>query len=238
MTDKLIMAAPRWDEATEYSFAWAKWTMEKIEEYVEQTKCYDALAVKESVIAEVRKMPKAKWFVHYDHGSEYVLWGDDAQPIINLDNLGELAGMHVYNMNCLSGKGLGAHALDSGLLEFLGYMESYAFTTDTLTENRDATSYGLIEALRRGLHLKDIVEEMRQHGYEIANALRVDGKWLAAASLVRNMNSLVCYYPGAPPPPPPECPVSRALVRLLGWRSLGFLRRIRQKMFPEKKYAS
>lgn len=227
------MAAPQFDEVTEISLDWAKWTLGKIEEHLILVKCYDDLAVKDTVMAEVGKAPKAKWFVHYDHGSEYVLWGDDEQPIVNLSNLSELAGMQVYNMNCLSGKGLGPHAVDAGIIEFLGYREVYAFTTDSLEENRDATSFGLINAVKRGLQLRDIVEEMREHGYELADKLSQEGKWLAAGSLVRNMNNLVCYYPGAPPPPDPECRWSRAIMKIFGWRSLGWLRMLRQRLSPE-----
>lgn len=229
----MITAAPLFDEVTEISLGWCKWTMDQIGDLIGIAKLYDEKAVKATVMEAVYATPKAKWFVHYDHGSEYVLWGDDEQPIIDLSNLGELSGMHVYNMNCLSGKGLGPHAPDVGILEFQGYQDSYAFTNDALDEHREATGYGLIKSIKEGKDLKDTVEAMRQHGYELAAKLRDEGKWFAAAVLVSDMNNLVIYYPGAPKPTP-ECTVSAGIAKLLGWGALLYFRRLRQRISPEK----
>lgn len=231
----LLGDAPRFDEATQYSYDWFLWTMSEIDHAITVVKLLEAEAVKDRTIQELHRDPKPSWFVHYDHGDNYVLWGNDKNPIINLDNLQELAGMRVYNMNCLSGSpdGLGGHALAAGILEFLGYRDIYSFTLDSLEEHKQATGFGLIKAITEGKQLKDIVEEMRQNGYNLADKLNAEGKWPAASALVTDMNNLICYAEGAPPPPEPECTVSRGLLHLFGWEGLRKFRAMRQRLFPE-----
>jgi len=170
-----------------------------------------------------------------DHGSEYVLWGDDEEPIIDLSNLHKLAGMHVYCMNCSSGKGLGAHAVGKGILEYWGYLDSVAFTTDALEEFGDVFNYGIIASVAEGRWLKDVVEEARQRGYDTADMLREGGKILAASAMVRDMNILHVYYEGGPEPPEPECGFSRLAKRLFGWNGLWLLRMLRQKLLGPKR---
>jgi len=203
--------------------------MDEISDKIEVLEFYDRDAVKGYVI-QALKDKRPKYFVHYDHGSEYVLWGDDEKPIIDLSNLDQLAGMHVYNMNCSSGKGLGAHAVSKGILEYWGYVDVVAFTTDAIDEFGDAFNYGIVMAVAEGKWLKDVLEDARQHGYEIADKLREDGKIFASAALVRDMNILHVYYEGGSEPEEPECVFSRLVKRLFGWNGLWLLRMLRQKL--------
>lgn len=204
--------------------------MEEIDDVIDIYHLYDEDAVQDKVVQAVGGTPKPGWFVHYDHGSEYVMWGDDEKPIIDLSNLNRLAGMHVYCMNCLSGKGLGAHAVGKGVLEYWGYVDSVSFTTDAVDEFGEALNYGIVMAVAEGKWLKDVVEDARQRGYDIADTLREGGKILAAAALVRDMNILHVYYEGGPDPPEPECLVSRLVKNLFGWNGLWLLRMLRQKL--------
>lgn len=173
--------------------------------------------------------------MHYDHGSEYVMWGDDEKPIIELSNLHKLAGTHVYCMNCSSGKGLGAHAVGKGVLEYLGYNDVVSFTTDALEEFGEVFNYGIIKAMAEEKGLRDIVETMREHGYQVADQLTAEGKILGASCLVNDMKILHVYYEGGPPPPDPECGLSRILKNLFGWNGLFLFRMVRQRLFPEKR---
>jgi len=83
-------------------------------------------------------------------------------------------------------------------------------------------------AVAEGKWLKDVVADARQHGYDIADTLREEGKILAAAALVRDMNILYVYYEGGPEPP--ECMASRLIKNLLGWNGLWLFRMLRQKL--------
>jgi len=224
-----MAAAPKFDEVTEISLDWCSQAMDEISDKIEILDFYDREAVRGSVLRAL-KDERPRWFVHYDHGSEYVLWGDDEEPIIDLSNLDQLAGMHVYCMNCLSGKGLGAHAVGKGVLEYWGYLDSVAFTTDALKAFGDVLNYGIIVSVAEGRWLKDVVEEARQHGYDTADGLRGEGKILAASAMVRDMNLLHVYYEGGPEPPEPECRFSRLARRLFGWNGLWVLRMLRQKL--------
>uniref|UniRef100_A0A6M3MGW3 CHAT domain-containing protein n=1 Tax=viral metagenome TaxID=1070528 RepID=A0A6M3MGW3_9ZZZZ len=191
--------------------------------------------MKATVEAALEGVPEPNWFVHYDHGSDYAMWGDDEKPIINLDNLAKLAGKHVYCMNCSSGKGLGTHAIAKGILEYLGYNDVVSFTTDAADEFGEVFNWGLVKAIKTGSFLKDIVEDMRQHGYDIAADLSGKGQLLAAGSMVQDMNILHVYYEGGPAPPGPSCPISSALLKLGGWNFLWFCRMLRQKLYPESR---
>jgi len=228
-----VAAAPKFDEVTEISLRWCGQAMNEISDSIEVLDFYDRVAVKSYVIPAL-KDKRPQWFVHYDHGSEYVMWGDDEEPIIDLSNLDQLAGMHVYCMNCSSGKGLGAHAVGKGVLEYWGYVDVVAFTTDALEEFGDVFNYGIVVSVNMGLWLKDVVEEARQYGYDKADMLREDGKILAASAMVRDMNILHVYYEGGPEPPEPECWFSRLAKRLFGWNGLWLLRMLRQKLLGTK----
>ena len=229
-----MAAAPKFDEVTEISLEWCGQAMDEIADKIDILDLYDREAVRSKVLQALDdKIPQ--WFVHYDHGSEYVMWGDDEKPIIDLSNLDRLAGMHVYCLNCLSGKGLGAHAVGKGILEYWGYMDSVAFTTDALEEFRDVFNYGIVVSVAEGRWLKDVVEESRQHGYDTADRLREESKIMAASAMVRDMNILHVYYEGGPEPPEPECFFSRLAKNLFGWNGLWLLRMLRQKLLgPER----
>ena len=217
---------------TEYSIDWCNAALDQINGHTEITKLLDDAAIKSTVEIKLTEVDP-QWFVHYDHGSEYVMWGDDEQHLINLSNLDRLAGMHVYCMNCSSGQGLGAHAISLGILEYLGYMDVVSFTTNAAEEFKEALNYGLVKAITEGRFLKDVVEDMRGNGYDIASQLVLDGRIFAAAALVRDMNILHVFYEGGPEPPDPTCFISRILLRLFGWNGLLFFRKWRQKLFPE-----
>jgi hypothetical protein len=81
-----------------------------------------------------------------------VLWDDDEESIIDLSSLDRLARMHVYCMNCLSGKGLGTHAVSKGVLEYWGYVDSVAFTTEAI----DAFGEAFIDVVAIALRLVHI----------------------------------------------------------------------------------
>lgn len=228
-----MAAAPRFDYVTEISLGWCQDAVDGISEHLRVITCFDEEAVKDDVLKWLADT-RAEWFMHYDHGSKYVMWGDDEEPIIDLFNLGELAGKHVYCMNCSSGKGLGAHAVAKGILEYWGYVDVVSFTTDAIAEFGEAFNHGIIKAVVEGKWLKDVVEETRQRGYDIADTLRDEGKILAAACLVGDMNILRVYYKDGPPPPDPECGMSRILLRYFGWNGLWWFRTLRQRISSEK----
>lgn len=230
----LVAAAAKFDDVTEYSIEWCIDALDAVEPFIGTLECLDEEAVRSIVEAALEGNPKPNWFAHYDHGSEYAMWGDDEKPIIDLSNLDKLAGMHVYCMNCSSGKGLGAHAIEKGILEYLGYMGPVSFTTDAADEFGEVLSFGLVKAITEGLFLKNIEADMRQHGYDVADELEMKGKILAASCMVEDMNLLHVYHEGGPPPPDPECKISRGLLKLFGWNGLHLLRMLRQKAFPDK----
>jgi len=208
--------------------------MDEISDKIEILDFYDREAVKDYVLPALEDK-RPQWFVHFDHGSEYVLWGDDEEPIIDLSNLNRLAGMHVYCMNCSSGKGLGAHAIGKGVLEYLGYNDVVSFTTDALEEFGHVFNYGIVMAMAEEKWLKDVVEPMRENGYQVADQLLAEGKILGSSCMVKDMNVLHVYYEGGPPPPDPECWFSRLAKGLFGWNGLWLLRMLRQKLRSSRR---
>ena len=231
MATKILFMAPLFDEVTEYSLRWARAARNSLVGDLDITFLEDSDAKRTQY--QQHNTPDLKWFVHYDHGSDYVMWGDDELPIIDLGNLDSLAGKKVYCMNCSSGKGLGAHSIELGIDEYLGYNDVVSFIPEDEEAFMDVFNYGIWAAVNNNLNLRDIVEEMRTYGYDRAEELRAEGKTFSAACLVHDMDILHVYYPGSEPPAP-ECPISSLIQRIFGWRGLRLARRLRQIIRPEK----
>lgn len=230
----LLGVAPLFDKVTEYSLEWYKDAISQVREFCEVSSLVDDHATRYWVEGSL-KMILPDIFIHYDHGSDYVMWGDDEKPAVDLDNLDLLKNVRVYTMNCSSGKGLGSHAVGRGVKEYLGYLDVVSFTTNQTDKFKTAFNYGLIKAIREGKMFYEVLESMRDYGYLLADEMRASGDFLGASCLARDMDILHCYYDGGADPPDPECIVSRIIKDIFGWRALFHLRRLRQRIVGESR---
>lgn len=137
--------------------------------------------------------------VHYDHGDTTELLGDNGDPVIDLENIELLSGREAYNMNCLSAQVLGLRAHDDyGCVAYWGYTEVVSFTTDALTEFKQALNYGFFQRLQ-GDSWEDCVSKTKEVMQQLANELASSGKIIAAVAMTNNMDALVCYNGGSTP---------------------------------------
>ena len=217
---KAIGAAPKFDNATEYSFPWYKQEISYLLDTLGQWDLTDSfeigMAVSTYVHAALREK-KPDLFIFYDHGNENHLIGNNHQSLMNASNLHLLKNCSVYTMCCLAAKVLGVKAIHQGTLEWWGYTENYTFTYDAIKEHGDISGYGLRTAHIKGLALKNVVEEARQYFYDKADELRANGKTIAAAVIVRNAQALVCWHSGNVPDLPEEKGIIEQIIAWIKW---------------------
>jgi len=222
-----IIDRPLMDEATQYTFQWCKEIVDFLNNQGESIlDLPNNNAVRENVEKGLKENPSAL-YIHYGHGDQDRLVGDDALPVVDLNNVDLLSGREVYTMACLSARVLGVTAYNKKCVAFWGYVEVVSFTTDALEEFKEALNYGFYLRFK-GKGFKERVDETKAKMQEITNKLIADGKFMAASCMDSNMNALVCYDGGAPPPE--ACPVSRVIARLFGYRVLTTLRKIRDRL--------
>jgi hypothetical protein len=94
---------------------------------------------------------KPDFIVHYDHGSQYALYGQDKGhfvAILDASNTGLFEGKAVSTVSCESALGLGPLAVDSAARAYLGYDDLHwintLYTMDFI-EASNAANYALLE---------------------------------------------------------------------------------------------
>ena len=218
------MVAPNFDDVTEYSLKWAERLREEIGSRMEVKPLLVADAVRSRVEAALRDDLGAM-LIHYDHGNEESLIGQDEVPVVDLENVDLLGGREAYNMNCLSGKTLGKAAYRNGCLAYWGYVEVVSFTSDAEQDFCEAFNYGLLLRLE-GKTWKECLDAAKARMTEIVDDLVKRGNTLAAMSLREDRDALHCWGEGIEEPTE-DCPVSRLIVLLAGYKILSKLRRVR-----------
>jgi hypothetical protein len=89
--------------------------------------------------------------IHYDHGSSYTMWGQDAnalEPGIDTGNVAMASGHVVSTVSCLNAGGLGPDAITKGIVAYIGYTDLHTFWTDFPTEfgaAANAANFALLE---------------------------------------------------------------------------------------------
>jgi hypothetical protein len=191
---KFILISTNHDEHTSISQKWYYKVLENIsignKIIIKKTEFINDDAKKNVIINKLNEISKAKWFIHYGHGKYNAILGNDGVPIIDRWNLSNLKGMHVYCINCYSGQELGSHAIESGILEYWGYIDSLRWTSEINDIFGEIMNYGLIKAINEKKTLKEVFKETRAYGLNIANDLETLGKPAQAGFIVRAMLNL------------------------------------------------
>jgi len=224
---KGILVAPRFDDVTEYSYKWAERLREQIGSRMETLPLILGDAVR-SEVEEALEQDVEAMLIHYDHGDEDRLIGQDGKPVVDLGNVSLLRGREAYNMNCLSGKILGKDAYRKGCLAYWGYVEVVTFTSDAEEDFCEAFNYGLLVRLE-GKTWKECLDAAKERMTEIVDDLVKRGNTLAAMCLREDRDALHCWGEGIEEPEE-TCPVSRFIVVFFGYQILSKLRRIREKI--------
>lgn len=216
------MIRPSFDEATKHSFNFA----EEIVEYLKEG-MFDYLdlpkqdAIKDNSVQVMKQFPTAN-IIHYDHGSENAIIGNDGEPIIDLTNNSLLKGRECYNMNCLSAKGLGADSYRRYGTIYWGSWKVIAFTTDVVDDFQRAFNFGIIQRLNDEEDWNKILEMTIENDDKIIDEFMVQGKLFAAAIHRENRDARRVWTGKTPPPPKDSDCIFRSIaLKLLGqkgWR--------------------
>ncbi|MBW6518692.1 MAG: hypothetical protein K0A89_09360 [ANME-2 cluster archaeon] len=107
-------------------------------------------ATRENVESKINEI-KPNLVIHYDHGSSFTLWGQEAdilEPAIDSANVGILSNRIASTVSCQSASGLGPLAITNGAISYLGYDENHVFVIDhqdEFGEASNAANYALLE---------------------------------------------------------------------------------------------
>ena len=199
MAAGFIFIAPEFDAATRYSFQWCQ----VVEKYAVD-KGYDVIilnkdqAVRSRVEEELEAWANA-CLIHFDHGNEDCIWGQD-EKVIDLNNNVLLKNRECFSMSCLSAKTLGVDSYHRYHTTFWGSWEVISFTTDALDEFMRAMNFGIKLRLDGETDWNLIMEKTVEHDNEVIDELILKGKIFAAALLRQDRDARRVWTDKTPPP--------------------------------------
>jgi len=211
---KAVLVRPKFDEVTPYTFAFAAEILQWCQEAgIFVVDLVEGEAVKQRVEEELSK--GFDLFIHYDHGNETALIGQDEKAVIDLSNCHLLGSKETYTLACLSAKSLGVEVWRKGG-KYWGYTEVVSFTTDALPEFQEAFNcgfhYRFIESDSHQNALNRAKEVFTRLSLELVNA----GNIFAALCMRQNRDSLVYYNAHTPEEEKKGClPALLKLPRLI-----------------------
>jgi len=212
-----LVIAPRFDNATEYSYDWSREAVEILKHGGYTVIDMGGGTVRRRDVEE--KIRNADMVVFYNHGTEDALWGSRDEPVIDTLNAMLLSGRECYTMACLSAKKLGVEAYKLGCKAYWGYCEPFSFTTDAADVFKKFANEGLRLRIIEKVSWKTALEKTRQLGQELSEKLLDEGKMVASICMKMNAENLRCYNGE---PPSTTCFFRRTAIKLfgvrLGWR--------------------
>lgn len=193
---KAILVRPRFDDPTEHSFAFASEILEWCRDAgIETTELAEDEAMRTNVVRELSK--GADLFIHYDHGNEDALIGQDEKAVIDLDNCSLLSNKETYTLACLSAKSLGVEVWHRGG-KYWGYVEVVSYTTDALPEFQEAFNCGFHYRFIEGDSHQSALSRAKDTFSRLSLQLVDAGKTFAAICMRENGDNLA-YYDGQKP---------------------------------------
>jgi len=193
---KVVLVRPRFDEVTPYTFDFAAEILQWCQETsIDTIELAEGEAIRARVEEELAK--GVDLFIHYDHGNEDALIGQDEKAVIDLNNCHLLASKETYTLACLSAKSLGVEVWRKGG-KYWGYTEVVSFTTDALAEFQQAFNCGFHYRFIEGDSHQNALKRAKEVFTDLSFMLVDDGKTLAALCMRQNRDSLV-YYNGQKP---------------------------------------
>ena len=90
--------------------------------------------------------------IHYNHGSNFTLWGQESnvlEPGLDDENIAIVSGRMLSTVSCLSATGLGPLAITDGVTSYLGYTDLHTFWTGSYAARfglaANAANFALLE---------------------------------------------------------------------------------------------
>ena len=188
---KAILVRPRFDEVTPYTFSFAAEILQWCQQAgFDVTDLAEGEAIR--AIVEQKLTPDIDLFIHYDHGNEDALIGQDKEAVIDLKNAKLLANKEVYTLACLSAKSLGVEVWHRGG-KYWGYKEVVSFTTDALSAFQEAFNCGFCYRFIEGDSHENALKRAKEVFTGLSFMLVDAGKTFAAICMRQNRDNLVYY---------------------------------------------
>ena len=111
-------------------------------------------------LQEALTQVKPKLIVHYGHGREDALLGQNDAPLFTLDNASQLRGVAVYTVSCCSGRKF-AEAIERVGGSFIGYSRVFLFNPFNEAPFRESVNVG-VKALIDGKTMGEAYEAGQQ----------------------------------------------------------------------------
>lgn len=208
---KAILVRPKFDDPTSYTFVFAeeilKWCREAGISIIELA---EDDAVRYKIEQELKK--GVDLYIHYDHGGDGVLYGQNGVNAIDLTNCHLLMSKEIYTLACLSAKSLGVEAWRKGS-KYWGYKDVVSFTTDALLEFQKSFNCGFLYRFIEGDSHQIALNRAKDTFQQLAFQLVSDGKPFAAICMRENGSNLRYYNAQAPDS---GCQARRMLIKVLG----------------------
>jgi len=204
----MLGTAPKFDDATQYSFKWYQELAKEIhptEELLESNAVRSKFAV---------SMPNHGILIFYDHGDEDRLIGNDGNPILDLNNVELVSNKEVYTMCCLAAKKLGVEAYKKNCI-WWGYTEVFGFTVEDEHLFMEAANIGAIYRFKYNSSWKECLELAKEKFTGIIDTAIDPWTKVWARS---NRDCLVCYNGEVPNT---SCVLRKIVLKLfgkLGWK--------------------
>lgn len=211
MSDKLLVFAPRFDTATEYSYAWAEDFINKIKDdpSVDYESLLGSSATRDNFNS---KMPYKDVLVFFDHGNKNCLFAQNAKRLIYRGNIGCLAGKKAFTMACLSALELGALAYHTGCTEYWGAVESIGFTLVDADLFGEVFVDGAYERYIEEKPITEVYDNMINH-FD-AQKEKTDNPW-TKIWLEKDKDMWRCWYCDNPPEKPRDLNLWEKLIELI-----------------------
>ena len=209
----VVNTAPLMDEATKYSYKWNQKLWQVLSD-ISRIDLLDDRATRSEWEKAINEH-SPDLVVHYGHGSEWMLVGDDSKAIMDEYNAKKASGKTVYTMCCSAASKLGADAYRKGCVAWWGYVRPFSFTTDDEMVFCELANLGLVVKTVTGISWPKAVERVKEAYDSKIEELRASGgdPWTVVA-LVGDKNALVVWTDETPP-------TSDCMFRNLGVRMFG-----------------
>ena len=204
---------PLHDEATKFSARWNERLWQSLGD-IARIDLYDEDAVRSKWEKAVDER-NPDLIVHYGHGSDWTLVGDDLKAIMDEYNAKKAAGRTVYTMCCNAASKLGADAYRKGCVAWWGYVRPFSFTTDDEEIFCELANLGLIVRNVTGISWPKVLERVKEAYEDKVEEIReVGGDPWTIIALVGNKNALVVWTDETPPTS--DCAFRNLGVRMFG----------------------
>ena len=188
---KAVLVRPKFDDPTTYTYGFAQEILQWCQEAgISIVELAEGEAIRARVEEELAK--GFDLFIHYDHGNEDALIGQDEKAVIDLSNCDLLKDKETYTLACLSAKSLGVDVWRKGG-KYYGYVEVVSFTTDALPAFQEAFNCGFKFRFIEGNSHQDTLTRAKQIFDDLATMLVDAGNIFAAICMRQNRDSLRYY---------------------------------------------